>query len=107
MNEDMERVEKMHAMRAAKLEAQRERDGGGLAARQDELANALGRTRDYLEQLEQRLQPVLRDPEPTSEKLHGTPRPAESPLSGFLRSIAGNADDLTHQLEDLIGRVDL
>ena len=93
-------------MRAMKLEALRERDGG-LPQRQEELHAALNRIGKHLEELESRLQPVLRDPEPQSDVLQATPRMPESPLGGFLRGAASHADELTHRLEELLGRVDL
>lgn len=95
------RAEKMAALRAM----ERERDGG-MAGRQEALASALSRIADHLENLEQRLQPVLMDPEPT-QALHATPRMPMSPLGGFLTGATGHAEELAQRISNLMQRVDL
>ena len=95
------------ALKRQKLRAEREDSGDTLTARQEALQVALNTLGERLEVLEQRLQPVLRDPEPTQD-LHATPSDSPtSPLGLFLRAATGHAAELTGRVGELIDRVDL
>jgi hypothetical protein len=85
-----------------------ERERDGLPVRQEALSGALNQLGVYLEQLEEKLSPVLRDREPAvAQTLQGTPRGPESPLGGFLRGAAGHASELADRVQELMARVDL
>jgi hypothetical protein len=109
MDEDL--MTDRHALerekKLAKLKQLKERQQDGLAERQATLADALERLSVHLERLEERLQPVLRDPEP-GEPVGPTPHSIPtSPLAGFLTGVAGQAHALGNRVAELIERVDL
>jgi len=111
MDEDMARAEKMHALRQMEMDRRDlERDGrDNLGQRQEALARALAMLQDNLENLEQVLQPVLIDPQPTPDRMGPDRDPSVplSPLSGFLRNTAGHAGELARRVTELANRVDL
>jgi hypothetical protein len=106
MDENRLRTLEQEKKRLAKLEQLKERQQDGLAARQEALTSALDRLGGLLEQLEQRLQPVLQDSELEGLPMEPVPMPP-SPLAGFLRDTVSHAEMLGRRVGNLIGRVDL
>jgi hypothetical protein len=98
----------LDALKRQKMRAERQQSGQTLAARQERLAGDLSKLGVLIEQLEQVLQPVLRDPEPT-QALHATPAGfgTVSPLGTFLDGAAGHASELADRVAELMARVDL
>jgi hypothetical protein len=99
-------AEKMQAERAMKARALR--DTPGVWPRMGAVQHGLRNLQDTLDQMQEKLAPVLMPDRPTPTLAHGEPSPEpSSELAGQLAEMAEHADRLALRLAALLARVDL
>lgn len=73
----------------------------------DRLMKSIGACQETLEQLTQRLAPILVSCPPEVEKVHGVPTPVRAPLADVLHDRANSVDRMTQQIQSLLNRCEL
>ena len=73
----------------------------------DRLMKSIGACQETLEQLTQRLAPILVSCPPEVEKGHGVPTPVRAPLADVLHDRADSVDRIMQQIQSLLNRCEL
>lgn len=73
----------------------------------DRLMKSLGGCQDTLEQLTQRLAPILVSCPPDVEKGHVVPTPVRAPLADALHDRADSVEQMREQIQSILNRCEL